>query len=376
MIFIFQYQRGIMIKLRPYQLEAIKCIKEKFDSGKKKQYVEMPTGSGKTITFLSYASKNHKQILIVVPSRELMKQVYETCLLFYHKSQISRKGDGHSDLIRQVHICIIASIRGEYVTDITFLDWDLVIIDEAHHIHANSYKRLIQSIDEYSKSCILGVTATPDRSDGKLLVQLLEDCTYSIDVETLIEKNFLCDIEGYVIKTNIDISDVDDHNGDFSLHQLYKKLSTDDRNNMIVDLCKNEMKERKNLIFCINIEHSKEVNELLNLNGISSAHIDGKCDSNKRKIILDSFRNGDISCLCNCQLLTEGFDEPSIDGIILARPTRSRALFTQMLGRGLRILKGKENCKIIDIVDNHRYLASFTNILSDKMMPEIFSFKS
>lgn len=370
-----------MIKLKDYQIEAINAIKFEFSSGSTRQYIEMPTGSGKTITFLYYAKENFNNVLIIVPSIQLLKQVYETALNFYDKRDISRKGGGYYEDFRSVHICLIQSIRGNYFHELIHANYDLVVIDECHHARADSYTRFIEEVGcmamiEADPVRFLGVTATPTRSDGLLLSKILHTCSFQLDIIKMINKGYLSDIEGYTVKTNIDLDDIDFHNGDFSLNQLYKKLSTESRNNLVVDICKEHMKDRKCIIFCINVKHSKEINNLLNLNGFASAHIDGKTDSEQRVSILNSFRDGNIQFLCNCQLLTEGFDEPSIDGIILARPTISRALFIQMIGRGLRLFPVKNNCKIIDIVDNHSRTASFNQIITEDYYKPIESFKS
>lgn len=365
-----------MIKLRKYQQDTIDTIKETFKENNR-QYVEMPTGSGKTVTFLSYASQNHDYTLVIVPSKELLNQVYESALLFYHKDDITRKGNGFNEdySFGKIHICIINSLRGQYLSTM-YEYFDLVIIDEAHHSQSNSYVRVIKELSDGIDCKFLGVTATPDRSDGLLLNNILDLCSVKLNVLDLIQDGFLSDIEGYSVKTKIDISDVDSHNGDFNLNELYKRLCVASRNNMILDLCKNEMKDRKVLIFCINIKHSKEISKLLNENGLASKHIDGKYKSDERKSILSAFKESHIQFLTNCQLLTEGFDEPSIDGIILARPTKSRSLFNQMIGRGLRLSPGKKNCKIIDIVDNHKMLQGFNSIIVDYNRPQIESFKS
>ncbi len=369
------YYEG-MVKLRPYQKEAIECIRKTFETDFR-QYIEMPTGSGKTITFLQYAKNYHKRILVIVPSKEIMKQVINSALKFWEPWEISQKGDGKDEFINQLHVCIVNSIRGPYLTKLAKNPFDLVIIDEAHHVQSDSYKRFIKKHSEYvTDPKILGCTATPDRLDGQLIKSILHKCSFKLEIESLIDQGFLCDIEGFSVKTKIDLSDVDSHNSDFSLRKLYKKLCTESRNNMIVDLCKNEMKGRKVLIFCINVEHSKKINQLLNDNGILSRHIDGRMNEIARESVLHSFRRGYNPVICNCMLLTEGFDEPSIDGIILARPTLSRSLFMQMIGRGIRSLNGKKNCKIIDIVDNHKSLAGFNCLLDDGFFPEMTSFSS
>lgn len=365
-----------MLNLRQYQLDAISTIKETFKHSNR-QFVEMPTGSGKTVTFLSYASQNHKRILIIVPSKQLLKQIYESSQLFYEANEISRKGNRYNEPIKKVHIVISNSIRGEYLKKLTHLNFDLVIIDEAHHSQANSYSRFInQKTSLFPNQKFLGVTATPDRIDGKLLEELLKVCSYKISINDLINQKYLSDIEGYCIKTNIDISDIDNHNKDFSILQLYKKLNREDRNNLILETYKIKLKDRKTIVFCINVDHSLELKKLFTENGISCAHIDGKVKSAKRNAILSSFRNGETSVLFNCQLLTEGFDEPSINGIILARPTSSKSLFLQMIGRGLRIFPGKSNCKIIDIVDNNKSLTGFNQIITESRLKPIDQFKS
>lgn len=377
MIFRIECHKGTMIKLRDYQNEAIQTIKDTFKE-KNRQYVEMPTGSGKTITFLSYAKQNHKKILIIVPSKELQNQVYETALKFYFSLEISRRGNKYEEKPKSVHIAIINSIRGEHLDVLAKYPFDLVIIDEAHHSHADSYKRFLKDKTDYDPDTkILGVTATPERRDRQLLDDIFYVKSFKLTIQEMIQNKHLCDVEGYCVKTKIDISQIDQHNGDFSLTHLYKALSIELRNNLILSLCKNEMKDRKTLIFCINVKHSQEINDLLNANGIYSAHIDGSMNEKERKAILSSFREGQVNCLCNCQLLTEGFDEPSIDGIVLARPTTSRSLFIQMIGRGLRTFPNKKNCKIIDIVDNGRNMVGFNSLCTAiKKLPEIQSFNS
>jgi ATP-dependent helicase IRC3 len=366
MMFVFYTHGGILVKLKEYQTECIEKIIETFKNSNK-QFVEMPTGSGKTITFLSYCSRFSKKTLIILPSRQLLKQVYESCLLFYHKSQISRKGDGHDEKIADIHLCIVNSMRNEYLENLCKNDFDLVIIDEAHHSFAQSYLKVIRKFNYMIPNIkFLGFTATPDRRDGQFIIDLFSKKSFCLEIKDLIQKKHLSEVEGYVVRTHIDLTDIDSHNDDFSLVHLYKKLCIESRNKLILDIAKNGMKDRKTLIFCINIDHSKKINELLNKEGLSSAHIDGTFSCEEREAVLSAFRRGEYQYICNCQLLTEGFDEPSIDGIILARPTTSKSLYLQMVGRGLRLSPSKKNCKIIDIVDGHSKLRGFNDFVIDQ----------
>lgn len=365
---------NVLFRLKYYQEEAIRTIEEAFTT-MDRQFVEMPTGSGKTITFLSYAKNLNKRTLIIVPSRQILSQVYDSALNFFDKSQISRRGGDYKEEVSFVHICIINSIRCEYRQHLSKIDFGLVIIDEAHRSQAESYIKFIDAISLINSSVkFLGVTATPDRLDGKLLNEILHRKSYSISIDSLIHSKYLSDIEGFSVKSHINISNIDTHNGDFSITQLYDKLNTDSRNEIVIDICKNKMFDRKTLVFCVNIAHSQHICDLLNRNGVKAMHIDGMTPENKRKEILCNFRSGLIKVLCNCQLLTEGFDEPSIDGIVLARPTRSKSLFIQMIGRGLRLSPNKDNCRIVDIVDIHKKLMGFNNIVSDEDVKQIERF--
>lgn len=363
------------MKLRNYQENALTAIHETFESSFR-QYIELPTGAGKTVTFLSYA-KNHSKTLVIVPSIQILHQVYNAALIFYDKAKISRRGSTYDEDPKDLHICIINSIRKDYREILALVKFDLVIIDEAHHTQADSYRIFIDDYSSYyPKAKFLGVTATPDRSDGKLLKDTLHTCSFRLGITQMIRDGYLCDIEGYGAKTNIDLSDVDTHNGDFSMKKVYNLLSTEYRNNLIVDMCKKELVDRKTLIFCINVEHSETIFRLLKKAGFSAAHIDGRMSDIERLTIYDKFKKGEITHICNCKILTEGFDEPSIDGIILARPTVSKSLFLQMIGRGIRIFPGKKNCKILDIVDNHKLLSGFHHISTNLDIEPIERFSS
>ena len=270
-----------MIQLREYQISAIEAIKQTFMEANR-QYVELPTGAGKTITFLSYASKNHDRVLIIVPTKELLSQVYDSCLLFYHSSEISRKGAHYSETPKRVHICIINSTRGKYLDLLLKNDFSLVIVDEAHHSQSDSYVRLIESFDKNIK--VLGVTATPTRLDGKLLDGILHVRSYKTSIFELIQKKYLCDVEGFAVKTDIDLSEVDDHNGDFGIRHLYRILATEKRNKLIIDLIKNQMQNRKVLVFCINIKHCEELVDLMKKEDVSCSYIHGKMPNKIRQM--------------------------------------------------------------------------------------------
>ena len=205
-----------------------------------------------------------------------------------------------------------------------------------------------------NKTLLLGFTATPNRTDKKDLGYLFQDIVYQKTIHQMLSHDppYLAKPIGMLVKTEIDISDVKTSMGDFQVNELSACLDTPARNKLIVDsylkLCPGD----KAIVFCINKAHTKNVTEYFNNAGIKASYIDADTPADERKKILKDFSKGKIKILCNCAVLTEGFDESSIQAVILARATQSEGLYIQMLGRGLRPHPDKQFCKIIDIVDN------------------------
>jgi hypothetical protein len=223
-----------------------------------------------------------------------------------------------------------------------------IVVDEAHHAAAPSYRRIL---DYFNSSLTLGVTATPQRSDNTRLTDVFDEIVYYKTIVDLIEEGWLSRIVGYRIKTDTDISEVQTREGDYVSSQLEDTINTPERNAIIVasymEICNNS----KAIAFCAGVQHAHDLATSFQQASIKAEVIVGSTPSEERHQILARFASGETRVLVNVGVLTEGFDEPSVEAIILARPTRSTLLYTQIVGRGTRLFEGKEHCKVLDFAD-------------------------
>jgi len=230
----------------------------------------------------------------------------------------------------------------------------LIVVDEAHHAVAKTYTRILEYFDLFhpeTNKLLVGFTATPKRGDGIGLDEIFEEIVYSRTLPEMIEEGYLAPVAGYRVETDIDLSGVKVRMGDFVTSQLSRAVNVKTRNELIVEVYKSFLKNKKTLIFCVDVEHAHHLAAAFNENRIPAAAITGNTESANRARIREEFHSGKLDVLTNCMVLTEGYDEPSVMGIILARPTRSQLLYIQMIGRGTRLYPGKQNVTIIDIVD-------------------------
>lgn len=342
------------IKLRPYQQDCVDAIASHFEKNDK-QLIQIPTGGGKTFIFLHYLKFASVKTLIVVPTIELLEQVLHWGKIILNDREVlSYKDRKDADVI----VTTTAALR--YSSNQTlFGKFDHLVIDEAHHIYAKNYLEFMDK--QTHKYKLLGCTATPERMDGKNLLKIFDSLTFDMNLLDLIKLEELCDIEATRVKTNISLTGHIRKGGDIVPKKL-KELDNVSRNRLIIKTFKDECPDKKTLIFCVNIEHAISLSGMMNKKGISSEYIYGDMSSSKRKRILADFKKGKIQVLTNCQLLTEGFDEPSIEALIIARPTMSKTLYCQMVGRGVRKHPGKEVCELYELTDNIHDICTFNTL--------------
>lgn len=356
------------MKLRDYQQECLEILKK----NKKKQLIQLPTGSGKTFIFLKYLRENSKSALIVVPTLDLQNQIYENALNFYHTEEIHLK-KREKNLKKAVIYIIVANSLSSEKTKEFFLynPIDHIIIDEAHRSFSKYYLDFFsfyEKINPYFK--LIGFTATPERLDRKNLLNIFNEISYSKNIYDLIVEGYLCDIKAYRVKTKIELKTYGKSN-DFTPIDL-KILDNYSRNKLIYDTYFENCVGKKTLIFCLSIEHCEKLADYLRKEkGVKAHHIHGNQPLHHRKKILEKFKSGEIEVLTNCQLLTEGFDEPSIECLIIARPTRSKSLYCQMVGRGTRLYPGKNYCELYELTDNCHKICTF-NVAADEKKDENF----
>ncbi len=352
--------------LRDYQQECVDTIIEKFkelDS----QLVQLPTGSGKTIILWHFLKAIGKSAVIIAPSNELTEQLYDTGCDVIGEKDIYLKNKSYFPVHMPKYLIMTnASAISELKIDRKKLPirYEYLIIDEAHKSQAKMNSKLIENYKNHGVK-ILGLTATPERLDGKSLLNSFQELTFSRNIIDLIKQNHLVDIICFQIKTEMKIPvEIRSFNGDF-LQSILKYLDTDERNKIIIDTYQKYCQTKKTLIFCLTISHAKKINDILKKKGVNSGVVYGEMPKERRKSIINAYRNGDIDVLCNCQILTEGFDDPGIENIIISRPTKSKALFCQMIGRGLRPYPNKKSCNIYNMGDNIHNIVSF-NVLGNK----------
>ena len=350
--------------LRPYQKEALKSVASSFQEGITKQLISLPTGAGKTIIIAAMAKHFNKKTLIIAHRKELIQQAYDKLKLFWSKIDI---GICNAQYKKYKNKVVIGSVQScsqkKLLEQLQKQDFDILIIDEAHHAPAESYTKIIDALGfNDNKKLLIGVTATPDRSDNKELGNNFQKIVYTKTIGDLIKEGYLSPVTGRKIHTNISLKGVRTYKGDFNAQELSHVVNVPERNDFIVKKFMEHGIGRKAIAFCVDVQHCKDLEQTFLKHGIKAASVWGAMPSQDRTHILKQFKEGDIEVVTSCSLLTEGYDEPSIAAICMARPTKSKALYIQMVGRGLRICPGKQNLLVLDFTDENNNLSLIVSL--------------
>ena len=339
---------NLLFDLRPYQSEAIEAIKGGFASGKRRLILSLPTAAGKTIVFCYLIKDLGVNTLIMVHRDELVGQTVDKLRSIWPEANIGIVKAERNELGHQV---TIASVQTLYSAKRLHQvgKFPLVIVDECHHGAAKYWRR---AINETTGQYLLGVSATPFRTDNIGLKPLFEDIIYHRSILDLMIDDYLSDLRGIQVKTTETLDRVRVRAGDFVESSLSRAVNTTPRNNEIVKAYKTHALGRQALCFTADVAHAIAMAEAFESEGVKASVISGKTPIEERRGIISGFKAGKITIICNCAVLTEGVDLPMIGCIIMARPTQSRVLYTQMVGRGNRVYPGKKDCVVLDMVDN------------------------
>lgn len=336
------------MELRPYQKEAVSSILNAWESGFNKVILSLATGLGKTICFakvIEECVKNGSKVLVLAHREELLTQARDKIKLTSNLDCALEKAD--STAIDSNENVILASVQT--LSNTKRLEkypnnfFNFIIVDEAHHTLAESYLKILNYFDGAK---VLGVTATCDRGDKKSLGEYYNTIAFEYGMREGIKGGYLSQIKAQMIPLELDISKVSISKGDYALNEVGNAL-TPYLNQIALEMVK-YCKNRKTVVFLPLVKISQEFCELLNLHGLSAVEVNGS--SADRKKILDDFHNGEYQVLCNSMLLTEGWDEPSVDCIVVLRPTKIRSLYQQMVGRGTRLYEGKKDLLLLDFL--------------------------
>lgn len=364
------------IPLRDYQQEALNAIVLESLQGVNRQLIALPTGSGKTIVMAALALHLNKKTLILAHREELIAQAVEKFKLVWPGVGIGVCMAERDDIHEQVVVGSIQSCsRPKRIERLKEKGFDLMMIDEAHHSAADSYQSIIAELGfvKGGDKLLVGVTATPNRSDHLGLGTTFDKITFSRSISTMIKAGYLAPVVGRKILTNFSLSGIRSFGGDFSISDLAEAVNSNERNNFIASKFLEYAAERKGIAFCCDVQHCKDLAAALKRLGIASDPVWGDMGHDDRKNTLEAFKDGRIQVLTSCGILTEGYDEPSVTAIIMARPTKSSGLYTQCVGRGLRLWPGKENCLVLDFSDTHNNLDSIMTLAST--IPESIELK-
>ena len=337
-----------MVQLRDYQESAVQAVRDSFRAGHKKTLLVSPTGSGKTVIFSYIAAgmaKNNKRILIVAHRRELLKQI---------SGALKKVGVSHAVLsggtpgIPMANV-VVASVFTLVRRMKAMKPFDLIIGDEAHHFTPDSSWGKV--VAGFPSARVLGVTATPERLDGKGMGQMFDDMVMGPTVAELTAQGFLSDAVVYAPSAP-DLGSVGTRMGDYVSKHLEDAMDKPIITGSAVKHYGKYADGKKAIAFCVSVKHAKDVAEDFRNAGYAASHIDGGMDDTERDSVLKAFEEDRVQILTSCDLVSEGFDLPSVEVAILLRPTKSLGLFLQQCGRAIRPHPDKERTIILDHAGN------------------------
>ncbi len=336
------------MELRPYQIQAKEAIFEEWDKGVKRTLLVLPTGCGKTIVFAKVAEDcvcRGNRVLILAHRGELLDQAADKIGKATGLGCATEKAEETclGSWFRVVVGSVQSLTREKRLKQFPVDYFDTIIIDEAHHCLSDSYQKIL---DYFKGANILGVTATPDRGDMRNLGECFDSLAYEYTLPKAIKAGFLSPIKALTLPLQLDLSGVGMQSGDFKSGDIATAL--DPYLYQIAEEMEKYCKERKTVVFLPLVKTSQKFRDILNEKGFRAAEVNG--DSKDRAEVLAAYDRGDYNVLCNSMLLTEGWDCPSVDCIVVLRPTKVRSLYSQMVGRGTRLFPGKDHLLLLDFL--------------------------
>ena len=339
------------MELRPYQQEARTAVESEWEAGNSRTLLVLPTGCGKTIVFAKISEDRVRQgdrVLILAHRGELLDQAADkiktaTGLICSTEKAEQSCLDSASRWYRVTVGSVQSLMRESRLARFPQDYFSTIIIDEAHHAVSDSYQRVLQYFDG---ARVLGVTATPDRGDMRELGNVFDSLAYEYTLPRAIKEGYLSPIRAVTIPLKLDLSGVGIQSGDFKPGDLDSAL--DPYLWQIAEEMKKYCADRKTVVFLPLIKTSQKFRDILNDSGFRAAEVNGESDD--RAEILADFDAGKYNVLCNSMLLTEGWDCPSVDCVIVLRPTKVRSLYCQMVGRGTRLCDGKDHLLLLDFL--------------------------
>lgn len=366
------------MELRPYQKECLEGILGCYRRGQRRILVSLPTGTGKTVVFASLPKffKLKRRMLMIAHRQELLDQAASKFAasvpdLSIGIEQAERSAPPDSRIVL-ASVPTLGRQGSSRLLELPPEEFYLIVVDEAHHAVAPSYRRIFDHFGlfaEDSPRLLVGFTATPRRGDKHALSSVFQEVAYAKALPEMVRSGYLCPLRGWRVSTSISIGSVASRHGDFVESELASLVDVPERNHLVVNAYQELAAGRRAVVFCVNVAHVQALAAAFQEAGVRAAPIWGAMSREDRQGVLQAFHQGELEVLTNCNVLTEGFDEPRVDCVVMARPTQSQLLYAQMVGRGTRLHCDKSDLIVIDIVDNSsRHKLAGLNALFD--LPE------
>lgn len=342
------------MELRPYQREAIAAVIAARRAGVKRMVVCLPTGAGKTVIFSELARRATKQVLVLAHREELLGQAKDKLERALDGTRVValERGAERAPADAKVLVASLRSLHEERLGRvIAGRDLGLVIYDECHHAPADDNLRILRALGAFEPDwpgTLLGFTATTMRGDGKGLDGVFEQIVYAKTLPDLIDDGYLAPLRGFRIETAADLTRIAP---ELPEEELAEAVDIADRNALVARSIQELARDRRTIAFCVTVNHARNLSRALNSIGVPAGIVHGEMRADDRAKALAGFRAGRTQVICNVAVLTEGFDDPGVSCIAMARPTRSEGLYAQCVGRGTRLFEGKKDCLILDFVD-------------------------
>lgn len=346
------------ISLRPYQNEAVQATEEGWQSGSSRLLCVLATGLGKTILFADLLRKEKGRSLVIAHRDELLEQAREKILLVHPEAEIGMVRRKENDVDARIVLASVQSVARDNRLQTLGKDFGLVVVDEAHHAVAPFHKKIITHAGCFDarpdRPRLLGVTATPRRTDGVGLNNVFEKIVYKMTILDGIIGGYLVDLICKDIQIEIDLSEVENSGGDYNEGALGRAMTEANAPATMAAAYREYALDRKAIAFLPTVKVAEDLVAALNRDGVAAEVVKDTTSPKHRQGIYKRLREGETRVVANCGVLTEGFDEPSISCILQGRPTISNSLYTQMIGRGTRLYPGKVDCLILDTVGSSR----------------------
>lgn len=361
---------SVAIQLRPYQQAAVDAFFQALAEGRKRQLIVLPTGAGKTIVFGSVARRFHEEvsrerpILVIAHRTELLDQAEQKIHFVWPEAFIGRIQGARNEQLGDV---LLASTQ-TLVAGRRIPQPGLIIYDECHHSRAEGALGVLERLGVFESDGppLLGVTATPSRSDRTELGDIFEHLTYERTILDMIMDGYLSDVRGVKVEVpGLNLGAIRTTAGDYNSKDLSYVMNIESALDAVVDAVVTHAPGRKCLVFAVDVKHAHALAERFQKRGIACAAVDGAMKAEERAAILQAFAENRLRVLVNCQILTEGYDQPDVDCVVIARPTRSQALYVQMVGRALRLHPDKTDALVLDLTgaSDDKSLQTFARLM-------------